>query len=424
METQCCYVCGKYFEDKVKLGLHLTPCYNEAVSVRKELWHPHPLDLVDEQRYTEYMKGRFREREQQIEHAEKKGISLVTADNFEAMRGTLGPTRHNQNRPSTRERVAHVVPPIPASPVRTSTPQTAQLHQQQVAQPVRVVATGVTMLRNELHSEIQELKKLREEEIAQAAARSQQFNDLLSNFNALKVGDLRPQAQQQLGSQPLLVHTSSATELDGNVHRYVPVGPAVPLPPVASRPTTQTDSVPAQRTATAPPYGVDDTPCEVMEDGRIRCGTCGKFFGKKGFQVHSQRCYRGADDFTFSRDARFEKNHPEPGQPVPQLQAQRYASEGTVGGGGGREDPWTQFMITYPRPVIDEKPKTAKERIQAAEAAKQKAEMNKMVAREMSGAPTPPEEREATVPCGKCGRYFYASRVAKHEASCVAKLKR
>jgi hypothetical protein len=129
---------------------------------------------------------------------------------------------------------------------------------------------------------------------------------------------------------------------------------------------------------------------------------------------------------TWSRDARFEKNHPAPNQPVPQLQATRYQEGGGGGGGGGSNGPtdWTQFMTTYPRPVIDEAPKTAKERNQAAEAAKQKAEMSRMIAREMSGAPAPAEEREATVACGKCGRFFYVSRVAKHEVNCVAKMKR
>ncbi|CUG92247.1 Hypothetical protein, putative [Bodo saltans] len=456
METQCCYVCNKYFEDKVKLGLHLTPCYNEAVSVRKELWHPHPLDLVDEQRYTEYMKGRHQHREQQIASAEKQGISFVTADTFEAMRGTLGPTRHQQNRPSTRERVAHVVPPSPSSPPRPppqapqhsahpqAPPQASpqqyspqqysaqQSHQQQVAQPVRVVATGVTMLRNELHSEIEQLKRLRAEEEMQAAARNQQFSQLINNFNVLR-GEVPapgqhapvvqvPQPAPQQGVPQYYSSPSAQPHYEAQHQQQQFQSPAG----VAVRQDVHHTTNAQQRPGSAAPYGTDDSsPFEVMEDGRIRCGTCGKFFGKKGFEVHSQRCYRGAEDFTWSRDARFEKNHPAPNQPVPQLHATRYQGEGGGGGGGGAvANDWTQFMTTYPRPVIDEAPKTAKERNQAADAAKQKAEMNKMIAREMSGAPAPAEEREATTACSKCGRFFYVSRVAKHEANCVAKMKR
>lgn len=455
METQCCYVCGKYFEDKVKLGLHLTPCYNEAVSVRKELWHPHPLDLVDEQRYTEYMKGRYQQREQQITAAEKKGISFVSADTFEAMRGTLGPTRHNQNRPSTRERMAQVVAPHVPVPAYDNPPPVVlpglppsppQSHQQQVAQPVRVVASGVTMLRNELHSEIEQLKKLREEEQLHAEIRNQQFHQLLTDFNKLKQGELPEHPSAPHSGPPNVVHPSapqagSASQpaqpvratVPANPHHHSPLHDAQRPDHTAVLPTSSfafpvsapRDGSSPSRVSSAAPYATDvATPHEVLEDGRIRCGTCGKFFGKKGFHVHSQRCYRGAEDFTYSRDARFERNHPASGQPVPQLQATRYAPQGGDGGGRGDDGAWTQFMITYPRPVIDESPKTAKERNQAADAAKQKAEMNKMIAREMSGAPAPVEEREPTVPCGKCGRYFYTSRVAKHEVNCVAKKKR
>lgn len=412
-ETQCCYVCGKYFDDKVKLGLHLTPCYNEAVGIRKELWHPHPLDLVDEQRYTEYMKGRMQHREQYIREAERQGISFVTADTFEAMRGTLGPvrsarpasreSRQAQARPSMSPQVVRGQPQVglPLSPPH-SQPSHNTSHQAQVAQPVRVVATGVTMLRNELADEIHKLRELREMEEAEAANRNQQFTQLLQQFQAVK-GSGEPHRSSESCALPQVTQAlQKPPPLSG------------PSPPVCSN----AQPFP-HHTACASPGAAEGA---EMSDGRIRCGTCGKLFGKKGFQVHAQRCFRGADDFTFSKDARFERNHPTPNQPVPQLQDVRYADAPTAQPPSGD---WTQFMTTYPRPVLDEKPKTAKERNQAAIDAKKKAEYQQMVQREMSGAPPPAQEpREATVPCGRCGRFFYTSRVAKHEATCVSKPKK
>lgn len=472
--TQTCYVCGKYFEDKVKLGLHLTPCYNEAVSVRKELWHPHPLDLVDEQRYTEYMKGRFQQREENIRDARSKNISFVTADNFEAMRGTLGPVAKKRPPSQDGRAPSQVVvhsPGHPSSPQQQQYQQQQYLqqqlpppppsssggydlsHHQQVAQPVRQVATGVTMLRHELSSEIEKLKQLRVAEEQQSAARQHQFAQLLGQFETAKgpVAQLRPiepsvlppvvpppsqayYSQQQVPLPPP-VHYAAPQYQGGGGAPQQSAGYERPVsrPSVSpQRPPSQSGGGVCHGVIPSGPHALMETTQqasyqaplgEVQPDGRLRCGSCGKFFGKKGFEVHAQRCFRGPEDFTFSKDARFERNHPAPNQPVPQLQDARYQDH-PVGGGAPApgSDEWTQFMMTYPRPVLDEKPKTAKERNQAAMDAARKAEYQQMVAREMSGAPPPPtEEREATVPCGRCGRYFYASRVAKHEATCVSK---
>ena len=463
MDAQQCYVCGKHFDDKVKLGLHLTPCYNEAVGVRKELWHPHPLDLVDEQRYTEYMRGKFLQNEEKIREARQKNVSFVTADNFEAIRGTLGPVRHHQkgSSPTSQRTSSAVVSVVPTSEVYQQQQQQHQQQQQyqhlqqhqqhqqyqheqqqqqvapqthasQVALPIRQVATGVTMLRNELSEEIAKLKELRELEERNAAVRQECFQSLLQNVAHITspkaVGAGAPSHQQVVpvtsaatpgaspGNQAPALRSPSQ---EAPPRTAIPCGAAIPSPP--ARPSSQApvSYQSTQQASFAPP--------ETMPDGRLRCPTCGKLFGKKGFEVHAQRCFRGADDFTFSRDARFEKVNPAANQPVPQLQDERYAPHGGGGGGGGGEggDNWTQFMITYPRPVLDEKPKTAKERNKAASDAKQKAELQQMIQREMSGAPPPTQEvREPTVPCGKCGRFFYESRVAKHEATCVAKPKK
>jgi hypothetical protein len=478
MDAQQCYVCGKHFDDKVKLGLHLTPCYNEAVGVRKELWHPHPLDLVDEQRYTEYMRGKFLQNEEKIRAARQQNVSFVTADNFEAMRGTLGPVRHKAGTPqkqqrggggeeSPQRRIPQPPPPAqpvqPVSPTRQQAPQQLQqpqrqgqqthidwppvpqtTHSAQVAMPVRQVVTGVTMLRNELSDEISKLRELREAEERNANIRQECFQNLLQNVAQLSPGYVgggavvsvtgsagTPQYAPPVAAQcaPSSAPPPAPTQLQmqaipppqgasAGIRSAVPYGPEPARAPSRSPPRVEKTLYESTQQASF------QHP-EAMPDGRLRCPTCGKLFGKKGFEVHAQRCFRGAEDFTFSRDARFENNHPAPNQPVPQLTDERYAP--TVGQGGANpEDAWTQFMITYPRPVLDEKPKTAKERNKAAADAKQKAEFAQMMQREMnpSSSPQAQEQREPTVPCGKCGRFFYESRAAKHEATCVAKPKK
>lgn len=474
MENQSCYVCGKFFDDKVKLGLHLTPCYNEAVSVRKELWHPHPLDLVDEQRYTEYMRGRFREREDQIKDARAKNISFVTADTFEAMRGTLGPVRSKRtpsqerstpqgSRPQSNQgpppmsyqqpgSPSHGYSPSPPRPVSqpgvpppppvavnrpvmlpATSGQDEMAQRAQIAQPVRQVATGVTMLRNELSSEIEKLRQLREIEEQNSAVRQAQFESLIHNFEVIKGAPVR--AQPVAVPAPIYQQqVQSSAPLPAIPAQQAPYGVSnVALPVVTAtsndygqyyQPQQAGSSFPADSGQQPYPQQQQQAIGEIMPDGRLRCATCGKMFGKKGFDVHAQRCFRGVDDFTFSKDARFEKNHPAPNQPVPQLQDARYAPQAPGLGAPNPDEAWTQFMTTYPRPILDEKPKTAKERNKAAMDAAKKAEFQQMVAREMSGAPPVEEQREPTVPCSKCGRYFYQSRVAKHEATCVSKPRR
>lgn len=442
MDAQSCYICGTHFSDKVRLGMHIQTCYEEAVHVRKELWHPHPLDIMDEQRYTEYMRKKFDDNEAKIRVARGKNVSFVTMDSFEAMRNQIpatsstaaGPSRGREqqaNNPRQGEVVSRgcpgpVGPPCPSNsrqslPISTSEPPTNQdKHGTQLALPVRQVSTGVTMLRHELADEIAKLKLLREAEEHQALLRQQQFDDVLRRVPPLPPAPTSPNISQPGGSGPN----------PRNVSSLVPVTTvSPPLPP----PSLPTVGVPSVINAVDCSAASSSSPPMVMPDGRLQCPHCGKLFGRKGFAAHFPRCGRPAEDFTFSRDMKFEQQHPERVHPFP---AERVAHrEDTCGErethpvGGEASSPWTQFMITYPRPILEEKPKTAQERNKALDIAKQKKEMEMEMAREMGrggahGTAPPPPPPEAMAPCPKCGRNFFVSCLGKHEAVCNAKPKK
>jgi ribosomal protein S27AE len=176
-----------------------------------------------------------------------------------------------------------------------------------------------------------------------------------------------------------------------------------PIPRPAPAPTYQARaplpmSPPAHERPPSSSSMASDSP-----DQRV-CPNCGKTFGKRGFAVHSARCGKHAtEDFTYSKDSAHpdhiseKPNNHDPGAPP----------------NGMTQEQWQQFMVTYPRPVIDEQPKTAGQRTAAAAAAAQRREMMMH-----AGGPGPADEQR--VPCGRCGRMFLQSRVRQHEAVCVA----
>lgn len=137
--TKRCYICNQYFDDRVKLGMHISACYDEAVNVRKELWHPHPLDLVDQQHYTQYMANKHHYTIEQMKDAKRRGISFVTADSFDAIKGHLPAGGGGGGGGGARQPSSTADGP----------------HSRNVAQPAR---TGVTLLKNELSSELQKLR--------------------------------------------------------------------------------------------------------------------------------------------------------------------------------------------------------------------------------------------------------------------------
>lgn len=460
LDTQRCYICGSFFQDKVKLGLHLTPCYNDAVNIRKEMWHPHPLDLVDEQRYTEYMRGKYDQREKDIRSAQTKGVSFVSADNFDAIRGGLGTAprmngigspnsirapqqqQQQQQRPGSRQASSPSVPLPPANHARQRDvnvlPAPTEVdrdysHRQQVAAPVRQVATGVTMLRNELSEELQKIKELRHREESNVNERQRVFEQMCND-----VGPTR-------GSAPRVTSSYSSPPQQ----QYRPPSSGGYLPPVSSPPqhNNNHETVVVKRgggggspltyeTTTSSSSGYSPARGDVvirpqeMPDGRVKCPYCSKLFGKKGYEVHVRRCNRSSEDFTFSKDADFVERNPEnrvkpdhdDGSYGRHFERNPHHSEAE------HQAAFTQFMVTYPRPILDDQPKTVAERSAAMARVEQARQYKQMVEQEMSrpvssayGAGGVEPGREPTVPCRRCGRFFYESRVAKHEATCVSK---
>lgn len=85
--SQQCYICGTFFQDKVRLGVHIARCYEDAMD-RGESWHPHPDILLDEVRYSQYMLSG--DRDKQFKSAEKKKIAYATQDDFANLHTQLG----------------------------------------------------------------------------------------------------------------------------------------------------------------------------------------------------------------------------------------------------------------------------------------------------------------------------------------------
>uniref|UniRef100_A0A7S1M656 Uncharacterized protein n=1 Tax=Neobodo designis TaxID=312471 RepID=A0A7S1M656_NEODS len=450
--TQRCYVCDAYFSDKVKLGLHIALCYSQAVQAgRTDL--PQPAELLNnEKRYTEFMRDK-RHLDEEIAEARRQKVSFATREDFSAMRSQLSPDRPTRavaaaspiakpravpvqgprdearisgaghQRPSDHLRVhaqpvasdaqedlhaspayrfkrpasgagsggvvsppvaspsaavprqpPHHVPPPQrgdgnraAAPVPTGhSQQPAMEHVSPPQQQGQRVSSGVTMLRNELQSELANVREFMAEERRKAAERDRAH-----------------------GAMP----AAAPAGLPAPVHERVVDQPIrAPPPPMAFSP----ERPPSSSSSASP-----DSP-----DQRV-CPNCGKSFGKRGYAVHTARCGKHAtEDFTYSKDAQ----HPD----------HRISEKPTAHAPGPRREDmtpeqWQQFMVTYPRPVIDEAPKTAAQRAAVAAAAAQRREMMMHAGGGGGGGGEEPRQ-----PCGRCGRMFLQSRVRQHEAVCVA----
>lgn len=368
--TKRCYICNQFFDDRVKLGMHISACYDEAVNVRKELWHPHPLDLVDQQHYTQYMANKHRYTIDQLKDARHRGISFVTADAFDAIKGHL--PSGNRKRDG--------------------------MHSANVAQPSH---TGVTVLKTELSSEIEKLRQLREEEERRIAERENRFERMCNEIEGKMSVQSPPQSQGP--SQHRRLQSSPPAAVSGN-DRVVVVRDA-PQQQVQQRPSSRsshqfplpqatgstfspiTGAVPSKHAAPQP--HIDSAPLvsvrpgtvekaavnkpRVMDDGRIECPVCRKLFGRRGYEAHSKRCgLHPDDDFTFSQDARLHEE---------KAGRMKVTEPPTLP--GEQDEKWTQFMTTYPRPILPESPQSPQARSKAAELAAQRREYDALVAREM-----------------------------------------
>lgn len=151
---------------------------------------------------------------------------------------------------------------------------------------------------------------------------------------------------------------------------FSPIAGAVPSKHAAPQPYIESAPLVSVRPGTVEKANVNKP--RVLEDGRIECPVCRKLFGRRGYDVHSKRCGLDPDDdFTFSQDARLHE----------QKAGRMKVTEAPIAP-NERSENWTQFMTTYPRPILPEAPDSPQARSKAAELAKQRREYEELIARD------------------------------------------
>lgn len=302
------------------------------------------------------------------------------------------PTGIRGATPTQQQRSAPASSALPAiSPARAERTEPhvrpQALPQQQVQgapnvpqQPDRA-GTGVTMLRNELQSELANVRQFMEAEQRKAAERDRAFG------GAHGVG--QPVQQAQPVARPVPTQVRS--------HEHAQHAP------------------PDRRTAT-PDLQPGSPMSPSAADHQRQCPHCHKTFGPKGFAVHVNRCGKHAtEDFTYSKDVHAR----DPAQAALPCAPQSHDVDEQRRRNMSAEE-WQQFMVTYPRPVLPEQPQSAAERNRQQAINAQKAAMQSEMQRAMSGETGGVDER---VPCRRCGRKFAPSRVEQHESVCVSKMR-
>lgn len=384
---QTCYICQAYFADPVKLGLHIAACYQGAKVTDPNV--PHPTDIVSAQRYSEFMRHKAMVEAQKRLEANARKVSFLTADEFGALRNQLT----GVSAPTVAAGSRAPAPPSQNVDYRrfkrpaTSGGSTSQPATTPSATPRPAAAPAVACGSPVKH------------------ARQQRRTDRHDSADPTSAGP-QPPAPGSSGTGITLLRQELQCELL-KLREIVAEEQAL----LAFR----KQQLEAEQDARGAPHALRrehhaEEKDENEDAPTTACPKCGGLFGGRGFAVHALRCGRdGTSDFTYSKDAKLGGNamaRPGPSSGASATDAPPPAT--------GRDAQWTQFMVTYPRPVLEERPKTAAQR--AAEVqAKRQAE------RPYALHDNPDVTRVA---CAKCGRFFATERVERHEATCVARPRR
>ena len=163
----------------------------------------------------------------------------------------------------------------------------------------------------------------------------------------------------------------------------------------------------------------------VVSTSQPTCQKCGRTFGVKAFAVHIKSC--GVDLFDrISDNERLEfqqqqpttdsTNHPQ-GSLAALVSGQRTDEETETG-----DKKWTQFMITYPRPVIADKPQSREQRSHPPPSSNSAScsKCDKLVPlTELDKHEAQCTLNRVLMPCKHCNRRFATDRLDIHERSCV-----
>ncbi|KAJ9462990.1 hypothetical protein DIPPA_22542 [Diplonema papillatum] len=152
-------------------------------------------------------------------------------------------------------------------------------------------------------------------------------------------------------------------------------------------------------------------------DGKLECSVCRRAFGKKAFQVHRQSCgvVRPAEKL-FA-----EEQTPEQAAAEAERERMAHAKRQLE-----EEQRWTQFMITYPRPVLQEAPLLAHERARTGgKGPRDQAECSRCGARLPLAALDKHEQTcagpKTRVTCSQCEGQFPPAAIDRHEQACRGK---
>lgn len=185
MLAQQCYICGLFFQDKVKLGVHIALCY----TARGETWHPHP-DIL-------------------LGGAQKRKVAFATEDEFASLHAPLRspnrggpptpalpafvptaelppPQRHDPRGDVAAVPPPRAPPPAPPSPPGPSPRQGGAQRGQQLPwrqPPVapRFATPGVNTLREELQDELRKVRDFMDDERRRATERDAALASLLTS---------------------------------------------------------------------------------------------------------------------------------------------------------------------------------------------------------------------------------------------------
>eukprot|EP01063_Lacrimia_lanifica_P027668 TRINITY_DN3916_c0_g1_i1.p1 TRINITY_DN3916_c0_g1~~TRINITY_DN3916_c0_g1_i1.p1 ORF type:complete len:591 (+),score=121.84 TRINITY_DN3916_c0_g1_i1:994-2766(+) len=168
-----------------------------------------------------------------------------------------------------------------------------------------------------------------------------------------------------------------------------------------------------------------------MPGGKIQCTRCGREFGKKAFAVHAQGC--GIDlrsRMSEKEGEEYDRQHNPDAEENKELSKQQIVKKRLA-----EEQAWQQFMVTYPRNVVQEEPLTQAERsnlkpnnpkgngvecsrcgVTVPLAELDRHEAGCQGKKKPGAAPQAPPE--ALLPCAHCGRTFSPAALDRHESAC------
>jgi hypothetical protein len=409
--SSTCYICGDLFSDKVRLGVHIARCYEDAMD-RGESWHPHPDILLDEVRYSQYMLSDAREK--QFKNAEKKKVAFSTQDDFANLHSQL------THKSSTSAAVA------------SSPKKTFALPSSSPPKPIQPSNIPTSTYQSDFNKNAKQQTPI--DHVPLASGGVETATILPSSGNNTPRGSGTPR-----GSPKYTTSTSSLPPIITSSY-----SPSSSPSSNNNKPTPQF-AVPGVNTLRSELASELDRVREFMQEEKRKSAQRDAVLAsvveaqQRGSQQPTTIHHHHTPQYHHSPPSRLNGNLAPAPVPTTTSASSNYnyspAANATPSALKSASD---NMMVTYPRPVLlDDRPKPSSARggsskpsggnpnivgYNFAEENKNQKVMETDIGQAIHGGGFE-EKNAARVPCTRCGRFFAPDRVDAHEDVCVSKPK-